>query len=38
MATSVIGAINQETAHARGAHFGEGDFLAAGFGHDPFLI
>ena len=32
----IIGAIDQEATNARGVHFGEGDFLAAGEGgHDP---
>jgi hypothetical protein len=34
MRAVIIGAINQESANARGAHFGEGDFLRA-FHHEP---
>jgi hypothetical protein len=32
VAAPIIGAIDQETANAGGAHFGEGDLLAD-FGH-----
>jgi hypothetical protein len=35
VAAPIIGAIDQETANAGGAHFGEGDLLAGGFGHAP---
>ena len=36
MPGAVIGAIDQQTAHPRGAHLGEGDLLRAGeFGHTP---
>jgi hypothetical protein len=34
MGAPVIGAIDQETANASGAHLGEGDFLRA-VGHAP---
>jgi hypothetical protein len=37
MAASVVSAIDQQAANARGAHISEGDFLAArdGSGHVP---
>jgi hypothetical protein len=35
MAALVIRAIDQQAMHASGSHFGEGDFLADRFWHEP---
>jgi hypothetical protein len=32
VAATIVGAIDQQAAHARGAHLGEGDFPPAGEG------